>query len=127
MSTAKKQPKAQEDLQTILQRLIAQGQKEGMIRASELSTHLDKLNLPSEKLEEIYDQLEAMNIQIISADLDLDLDFVYQEELVFHLYLIYQDMKLRLIQHQFHRLPNQRLIEVIQNLKQIFQDFLLLL
>ena len=74
MSSTKKQPKAQEDLQSVLQKLIAQGQKEGILRASDLSAALDKLNLPSEKLEEIYDQLEAMNIQIVSADLDLDLD-----------------------------------------------------
>ncbi len=66
--------KAGEDLQTILQNLIAQGQKEGMIRASELNGHLEKLDLTPEKIEEIYDRFEAMNIQVVSADLDLDLD-----------------------------------------------------
>ena len=74
MSTAKKAPKpTQEELQAALQALIAQGRKEGMIRASDLNTHLEKMDLSPEKIEEIYDRFEAMNIQIISADLDLDL------------------------------------------------------
>ena len=73
MSTTKKTAKPQEDLQAALQALIAQGRKEGMVRASELATHLEKLELSPEKIEEIYDQFEAMNIQIVSADLDLDL------------------------------------------------------
>jgi len=73
MSTAKKPAKSQEDLQAVLQRLIAQGRKEGMIRASELATALEEMDLAPEKIEEIYDQFEAMNIQVISSDLDLDL------------------------------------------------------
>jgi len=73
MASAKKNAKAPEDLQTILQNLIAQGQKEGMIRASELSAQLEKLDLSPEKIEEIYDRFEAMNIQVVSSDLDLDL------------------------------------------------------
>ncbi len=79
MSTPKKSAnkpaaKPTEDLQTVLQNLIAQGQKDGMIRASELNSHLEKLDLSPEKIEEIYDRFEAMNIQVVSADLDLDLD-----------------------------------------------------
>ena len=62
-----------EDLQSVLQNLIVQGKKEGMIRASELNSHLEKLDLSPEKIEEIYDRFEAMNIQVVSADLDLDL------------------------------------------------------
>ena len=73
MSTAKKTPKATEDLQAALQSLIAQGRKEGMIRASDLNAHLEKMDLSPEKIEEIYDRFEAMNIQIVSAELDLDL------------------------------------------------------
>ena len=73
MSTAKKTPKAPEDLQTVLQNLIAQGRKDGMIQSSELNAHLEKLDLTPEKIEEIYDQFEAMNIQVVSGDLDLDL------------------------------------------------------
>ena len=74
MSTQKKPVKAgTEDLQTILQNLIAQGKKDGMIRAADLNSHLEKLQLTPEKIEEIYDRFEAMNIQIVTADLDLDL------------------------------------------------------
>ena len=74
MSTQKKPVKAgTEDLQTVLQNLIAQGKKDGMIRAADLNAHLEKLQLTPEKIEEIYDRFEAMNIQIVTADLDLDL------------------------------------------------------
>ena len=74
MSTQKKPAKAgNEDLQTVLQNLIAQGKKDGMIRAADLNSHLEKLQLTPEKIEEIYDRFEAMNIQIVTADLDLDL------------------------------------------------------
>ena len=74
MSTAKKQGKSPEELQTVLQKLIAQGRKDGMIRASELNAHLEEMDLTPEKIEDIYDQFEAMNIQVVSADLDLELD-----------------------------------------------------
>ena len=74
MSTAKKQGKSPEELQVVLQKLIAQGRKDGMIRASELNAHLEEMDLTPEKIEDIYDQFEAMNIQVVSADLDLELD-----------------------------------------------------
>ena len=74
MSTAKKTAKSTaEELQSVLQALIAQGRKDGMIRADELNSHLEKLDLSPEKIEEIYDRFEAMNIQVVSTDLDLDL------------------------------------------------------
>ena len=72
MSTKKKNAKP-EDLQAVMQELIAQGRKEGMIRAADLNAHLEKLDLTPEKIEEIYDQFEAMNIQVVTGDLDLDL------------------------------------------------------
>ena len=74
MSTAKKPAKTNmEDVQTALQALIAQGRKEGMIRAADLNAQLEKMDLSPEKIEEIYDRFDAMNIQIVSAELDLDL------------------------------------------------------
>jgi len=73
MSTAKKPAKTPEEMQATLQKLIAQGRKDGMIRASELRTHLEEMDLTPEKIEEIYDSFEAMNIQVVSEDLDLDL------------------------------------------------------
>ncbi len=77
MSTTKKNAnKPTEDLQAALQNLITQGKKDGMIRSTDLSAILEKMDLTAEKIEEIYDRFEAMNIQIISADLDLGDDLV---------------------------------------------------
>ncbi len=77
MSTTKKNAnKPVEDLQAALQNLITQGKKEGMIRSTDLSAILEKMDLTPEKIEEIYDRFEAMNIQIISADLDLGDDIM---------------------------------------------------
>ena len=59
------------ELQAAIQSLIAKGKKEGLIRASDLQAHLDKLDLSPEQIEKIYDQLEAMNIQVVAAELDL--------------------------------------------------------
>ena len=74
MSTAKKNQKmSMEDAAAAIQSLIAQGKKEGMIRASDLNAQLEKMDLTAEKIEEIYDRFEAMNIQIIAAELELDL------------------------------------------------------
>ena len=69
----KKPAKSQEELQAALQELIAQGRKDGMVRASDLSALLEKMDLTPEKIEEIYDRFEAMNIQVLGAELDLDL------------------------------------------------------
>ena len=74
MSTPKKTPKTNmDDVHAALQALIAQGKKEGMIRASDLNAQLEKMQLTPEKIEEIYDRLDAMNIQVVTADLELDL------------------------------------------------------
>ena len=72
MGTTKKPAKSSEDLQAVLQRLIAQGRKDGMIRAADLNALLEKMDLTPEKIEEIYDRFEAMNIQVVSAELELD-------------------------------------------------------
>lgn len=75
MSTAKKPKKNTantEDLQAAMQALIAKGKKEGMIRDTELSTILEKMQLSPEKIEEIYDRFDAMNIQIVTTELEID-------------------------------------------------------
>ena len=73
-STPKKAPKANmDDVHAALQALIAQGKKDGMIRASDLNAQLEKMQLTPEKIEDIYDRLDAMNIQVVTADLKLDL------------------------------------------------------
>ncbi len=71
MST-KKNAKSGEELQAALQALIVKGRKEGMIRASELNAILEKTDTAPEKIDEIYDRLEAMNIQVVS-DQDLEI------------------------------------------------------
>jgi len=76
MSNAKKSAKTPEELQTALQALIAQGRKEGMIRATDLNAILEKMDMTAEKIEDIYDRLDAMNIQVISSELDLEDDAV---------------------------------------------------
>ncbi len=73
MSTTKKPAKASEDLQAQLQAMIAQGKKDGMIRATELNALLEKMTLTPDKIEEIYDRFEGMNIQIVTSELDIDL------------------------------------------------------
>ena len=78
MSTTKKTPKTNlEDAKAALQALIAQGKKAGMIQASELNAVLEKLQLNDDKkIEEIYDNFEALNIQIITAELELSDDMI---------------------------------------------------
>ncbi len=73
MTTAKKQAKT-EDTHAALQALIVQGKKEGMIRATDLTAVLEKMDLSPEKIEEVYDRFEDLNIQIVSAELELDDD-----------------------------------------------------
>ena len=74
MSTPKKPAKNNlEDVQAALQALITQGKKDGMIRAADLNAQLEKMQLTPEKIEEIYDRFEAMNIQIVTAELELDI------------------------------------------------------
>ena len=72
-STKKTPPKTMEELQNELQSLITRGNKDGMIRASDLNAVLEQMEMSAEKIEEVYDRFEAMNIQIIGAELDLDL------------------------------------------------------
>ncbi len=71
---SKKATKTPEELQAALQELIAQGKKEGMVRATDLNAILEKMDLTPEKIEEVYDRFEAMNIQVMGTELELDLD-----------------------------------------------------
>ena len=81
MSTPKKTSKTNlEDVQAALQALIAQGKKDGMITASDLNAQLEKMQLTPEKIEEIYDRFEAMNIQIVTAELELGDDDLSVDE-----------------------------------------------
>ena len=82
MSNTKKNSKTPEELQAALQELIAQGRKDGMVRTSDLNALLEKMELSPEKIEEIYDRFEAMNIQLMGAELDLDDDIDLGDDLV---------------------------------------------
>ena len=83
MSTPKKPAKPNEDAMAAIQSLIVQGRKDGMIQASDLNAQLEKMDLSPEKIEEIYDRFEAMNIQIISSELELvdDSDLVLDDDI----------------------------------------------
>ena len=75
--TTKPNPGSPEEIQAAVaaavQKLIVQGKKEGMIRAADLNAQLEKLQLSPEKIEEIYDQFDAMSIPVVTAELDLDI------------------------------------------------------
>ena len=85
MSTPQKTTKPNEDAMAAIQNLIVQGRKDGMINASDLNAQLEKMDLSPEKIEEIYDRFEAMNIQIISSELELvddsDLGLVLDDDI----------------------------------------------
>ena len=74
MSAHKASEKNVEELQAALQALIAQGRKEGMVRTTDLNAILEKMDMTPEKIEEVYDRFDAMNIQVISPELELDLE-----------------------------------------------------
>ena len=69
-----KNTKQNEDAMAAVSALIAKAKQEGSIQAAELTSQLEKLDLPVEKIEHIYDTFDAMGIQIISPELDLDVD-----------------------------------------------------
>ena len=54
--------------------LIAKAKRDGTIQASELTAELEKLDLPVEKIEQIYDTFDALGVQIVGAELELDPD-----------------------------------------------------
>ena len=61
-----------EDAMAAVSSLIAKAKREGSIQSSELTAELEKLDLPVEKIEHIYDTFDAMGIQIVSPELELD-------------------------------------------------------
>lgn len=73
MMSEKKPGKSNEECYNTLQALIAKGRKDGMLRASELNAELEKLDIPLDKIEEIYERFDTLGIQIVGNDLDLDL------------------------------------------------------
>ena len=54
--------------------LIAKAKRDGVIQASELTAELEKLDLPVEKIEQVYDTFDTLGIQVVGAELELDAD-----------------------------------------------------
>ena len=85
MATPKKPTKSAEELMAPMQALIAKGRKDGMLTASELMSELEKIDLPVDRIEQIYEMFENMGIQIVSAELEpdaalLNLDDAHMDE-----------------------------------------------
>ena len=72
MANTKNPKPSTEDAMDAVSALIARAKRDGSIQATELTTELEKLDLPVEKIEHIYDTFDAMGIQIVSPELELD-------------------------------------------------------
>ena len=69
MANTKNPKPSTEDAMATVSALIAKAKREGSIQSSELTAELEKLDLP---IEHIYDTFDAMGIQIVSPELELD-------------------------------------------------------
>ena len=72
MANTKNPKPSTEDAMATVSALIAKAKRERSIQSSELTAELEKLDLPVEKIEHIYDTFDAMGIQIVSPELELD-------------------------------------------------------
>ena len=72
MANTKNPKPSTEDAMAAVSALIARAKRDGSIQATELTTELEKLDLPVEKIEHIYDTFDAKGIQIVSPELELD-------------------------------------------------------
>lgn len=72
MANTKNPKPSTEDTMAPVSALIARAKRDGSIQATELTTELEKLDLPVEKIEHIYDTFDAMGMQIVSPELELD-------------------------------------------------------
>lgn len=73
MADANKQTKVAVDVEATLKALIAKACKDGAIAASDLVAELEKLDLSVERIEHVYDTFDAMGVQIVGAELDVDI------------------------------------------------------
>ena len=73
-NTNAKAPISNEEAMAHVSALIARAKRDGTIQASELTAELEKLDLPVEKIEQIYDTFDALGIQIVGAELELNPD-----------------------------------------------------
>ena len=61
-----------DDVKAPVLALYSKGQKAGMLQSSEVLGVLEKLDIDPEQIEHIYDTIEALGIQIVGAELELD-------------------------------------------------------
>ncbi len=81
MASTKKGTKTTEELAAPLMALINKGKKDGMIKASELNSELEKLDCSPDKQDQIYDMFDSMGIQIAGNELDFDADIAIDDTL----------------------------------------------
>ena len=72
MATSNKSGKTNEELMAPLTSLISKGRREGVLTSAELLSALEKLDLSVEKVEQVYDTFEAMGIQILSSEPEVE-------------------------------------------------------
>ena len=73
MANAKNAQPAANDAMERVSTLIAKAKREGTVQALELTAELEKLDLPVEKIEQIYDTFDVLGIPVVGAELDLDM------------------------------------------------------
>ena len=75
MSTPKKtQNSALEAMAAPISALIAKGKKEGIIQSSDLQNELSKIPCTVDQIEQVYELIESLGIQIAGSELELDDD-----------------------------------------------------
>ena len=72
MATSNKSGKTNEELMAPLTSLISKGRRDGVLTSAELLAALEKLDLSVEKVEQVYDTFEAMGIQILSSEPEVE-------------------------------------------------------
>ena len=73
MANAKNaQPQANDAMERV-SALIAKAKREGTVQAAELTAELEKLDLPVEKIEQVYDTFDMLGIPVVGAELDLEM------------------------------------------------------
>ena len=73
MANAKNAQPAENDAMERVSALIAKAKREGTVQATELTAELEKLDLPVERIEQIYDTFDALGIPVVGAELDLEM------------------------------------------------------
>jgi len=74
MADSKKTVKDSPDAMASLTALISRAKKDGSIQSSDLVSELEKMDLSVDKIEQVYETFDAMGIQILGAELELDPD-----------------------------------------------------